>query len=147
MSTINIPNARLMNFSKQDKELILKRFENEHGNFVMFRVMEERYGKNPLPHMIKVNSPDLIKQLDKMDLQFGDYLTIDGEYDIKVSTTDYKQHVMVIAYNIRLSHESWVKRKKEKKENEEKTQSDTVSSNEIDLSECDIFRTEINGGT
>lgn len=144
MSTMNIPNARVINFEKKDKVTFMKRYDNERGSFILFKVMEERYGTNPLPHMIKVNNPVLIKQLEKMNLQIGDFLTIDGEYDVKISPEEERQFIQIIAFKISMTHETWKKKKMQKKK--EPAPAPEPEETEIDLSTCDIFEQEINGG-
>lgn len=147
MSTMHIPNARLINFERKDKDTVIKRYDNERGSFALFRVMEERYCNNPLPHMIKVNNPMLLQQMEKMDLQIGDYLTIDGEYDVKISPEEERSYTQIIAFKISLSHETWRKKaamKKAEKDTESTPQSEEPK--EIDLSTCDIFLSAINEG-
>lgn len=146
MSTIHIPDARVINFDREDKETFLRKYENEKGTFVLFRVMEERYYKRPLPHTIKVNNPELLQLLDKMNLEMGDYLTIDGEYDVNIGEGK-RQYVQITAYKISFTHETWHRKQKEKEEQKDIPATDTDTSeekeNEVDLEKCDIF---LNGG-
>lgn len=143
MSTIHITNAKIINFDREHKDTLLKKYENEKGHFLLFRVMEERYYKRPLPYMIKVNNPDILQQVDKMHLTMGDYLTIDGEYDVKISE-DKRQYVQITAFSIGFCHETWQKKQKEKQKegNSNSSTSTDVSTEhetEVDLEKCDIF--------